>query len=241
MISLGAYCQQNTIDGHIHLFDKDGCIVVPNMKCIGFCDIEPKYLSQYQNTIPYYEDFISKKYDNVYLLATSADPQNMIDIHKKWPDTIRGFGELKCYKEWKGEKLNLDKLSKYWSLCKYAAEYNLPIFIHFSLYDDYTVKKFSNLLNKFPSVTRDLAIVVKKEITCEDILAIVRQTTRKNLVNLEVFDLYTGENVGEDEKSIAIKLTLEDSTKTLEAADVDKIIKSVLNRLEFNFQAKLRD
>ena len=96
-------------------------------------------------------------------------------------------------------------------------------------------------LNKFPSVTRDLAIVVKKEITCEDILAIVRQTTRKNLVNLEVFDLYTGENVGEDEKSIAIKLTLEDSTKTLEAADVDKIIKSVLNRLEFNFQAKLRD
>ena len=152
MISLGAYCQQNTIDGHIHLFDKDGCIVVPNMKCIGFCDIEPKYLSQYQNTIPYYEDFISKKYDNVYLLATSADPQNMIDIHKKWPDTIRGFGELKCYKEWKGEKLNLDKLSKYWSLCKYAAEYNLPIFVHFSLYDDYAVKRFSNLLNKFPSV-----------------------------------------------------------------------------------------
>lgn len=152
MISLGAYCQQNTIDGHIHLFDKDGCIVVPNMKCIGFCDIEPKYLSQYQNTIPYYEDFISKKYDNVYLLATSADPQNMIDIHKKWPDIIRGFGELKCYKEWKGEKLNLDKLSKYWSLCKYAAEYNLPIFIHFSLYDDYTVDRFSKLLNKFSSV-----------------------------------------------------------------------------------------
>ena len=152
MISLWAYCQQNTIDGHIHLFDKDGCIVVPNMKCIGFCDIEPKYLSQYQNTIPYYEDFISKKYDNVYLLATSADPQNMIDIHKKWPDTIKGFGELKCYKEWKGEKLNLDKLSKYWSLCKYAAEYNLPIFIHFSLYDDYTVGRFSKLLNKFPSV-----------------------------------------------------------------------------------------
>ena len=96
-------------------------------------------------------------------------------------------------------------------------------------------------LNKFPSVTRDLAVVVKKDIACEDILAVIRQTTRKNLVNLEVFDLYTGENVGEDEKSIAIKLTLEDATKTLESNDVDKIIKSVLNRLEFNFQAKLRD
>ena len=75
----------------------------------------------------------------------------------------------------------------------------------------------------------------------EDILAVIRQTTRKNLVNLEVFDLYTGENVGEDEKSVAIKLTLEDATKTLESNDVDKIIRSVLNRLEFNFQAKLRD
>ena len=96
-------------------------------------------------------------------------------------------------------------------------------------------------LNKFPSVTRDLAIVVKKEITCEEILSIVRQTTRKNLVNLEVFDLYTGENVKEDEKSIAIKLTLEDASKTLESTDVDKIIKSVVNRLQFNFQAKLRD
>ena len=96
-------------------------------------------------------------------------------------------------------------------------------------------------LNKFPSVTRDLAIVVKKDITCEEVLAIVRQTTRKNLVNLEVFDLYTGENVASDEKSIAIKLTLEDAAKTLESTDVDKIIKSVVNRLEFNFQAKLRD
>ena len=42
MISLGAYCQQNTIDRHIHLFDKDGCIVVPDMACVGFCDVDPK-------------------------------------------------------------------------------------------------------------------------------------------------------------------------------------------------------
>ena len=96
-------------------------------------------------------------------------------------------------------------------------------------------------LNKYPSVTRDLAIVVKKDIVAEDILAIVRQTARKNLVKLEVFDVYTGENVAEDEKSLAIKLTLEDSNKTLESTDVDKIIKSVLNRLEFNFNAKLRE
>ena len=97
------------------------------------------------------------------------------------------------------------------------------------------------ILNKYPTVSRDLAIVVKKDVLASDILAIIKQTTRKNLVSLEVFDLYTGENVGEDEKSLAIKLTLEDTTKTLESSDVDKIIKSVLNRLEFNFNARLRD
>lgn len=96
-------------------------------------------------------------------------------------------------------------------------------------------------LNKYPTVSRDLAIVVKKDIEASQILDLIRQTTRKNLVSLEVFDVYTGENVLSDEKSLAIKLTLEDTTKTLESADVDKIIKSVLNRLAFTFQAKLRD
>lgn len=96
-------------------------------------------------------------------------------------------------------------------------------------------------LNKYPTVTRDLAIVVNRDILAEDILALVRQTARKNLVNIEVFDLYTGENVGEDEKSLAITLTLEDTSKTLESEDVDKIIHSLLKRLELVYKAKLRN
>ena len=86
-----------------------------------------------------------------------------------------------------------------------------------------------------------MAIVVNRDILAEDILALVRQTARKNLVNIEVFDLYTGENVGEDEKSLAITLTLEDTSKTLESEDVDKIIHSVLKRLELVYKAKLRN
>ena len=95
-------------------------------------------------------------------------------------------------------------------------------------------------INKFPSVTRDLAIVVKKDVLCEDVLAVVRQTARKYLTSLELFDVYTGEGVEADEKSLAFKMTFEDSTKTLETQDVDKVIKSILNRLDFNFKARLR-
>lgn len=160
MISLGTYCQQNTIDGHIHLFDKDGCIVVPDMKCVGFCDVDPNEISLYADTIPYYEDFINNHYNkDITLLATSTDPLNMIEIHKKWPNIIKGFGELKCYKDFTNHKngdyfdLKLDRLSKYRDLGKYADEHKLPIFIHYSLYDDKNVEKFSNFIKRYPNAT----------------------------------------------------------------------------------------
>ncbi len=96
-------------------------------------------------------------------------------------------------------------------------------------------------LNKFPAVTRDLAIVVKKEVLAEDVLSLIRKSGKEYLVNLELFDLYTGENVGEDEKSIAIKLTLQDPNKTLESDEIDKIVNSILRRLEYTLNARLRD
>lgn len=95
-------------------------------------------------------------------------------------------------------------------------------------------------INKFPAIQRDLAIVCKKDIPASDIQALVKQTGKKTLTKVELFDLYTGENVGEDEKSLAFKLTFEDPTKTLETADVDKLINSILNRLDYVYKAKIR-
>jgi phenylalanyl-tRNA synthetase beta chain len=95
-------------------------------------------------------------------------------------------------------------------------------------------------INKFPSVTRDLAIVVKKYISAEQILTLVKQTARKYLTNIDIFDVYTGENVGSDEKSIAFTMTFEDPTKTLATEEVDKVISQVLNRLDREIGAKLR-
>ena len=152
MIDLGKYISQNTIDGHIHLFNKDGCIPFPNHICVGFCDIEPKYIDSYKSTMNYYSDFIKNYYNenNMILLATSTDEYEMIEIHKKWPNIIKGFGEIKCYDTWKGEELKLNRLSKYWKLFKYAGENNLPIYIHFSLSSQEAVNKFTSILKRFP-------------------------------------------------------------------------------------------
>lgn len=158
MINLSNYIRENNIDGHIHLFDKDGCIFRPipdsTKKYVGFIDIEPKYITHYQSCMNYYEDYIENHLnDNIILLASSTTPQEMIDMHKKWGNWIKGFGEIKCYNERKGEELKLDRLSEYWGVCKYAGEHNLPIYIHFSLYDKATEKRFINLLKKFPQTT----------------------------------------------------------------------------------------
>ena len=95
-------------------------------------------------------------------------------------------------------------------------------------------------INKFPTIERDLAIVVKKDVPSIDVETLIKQTGKKILTKVELFDLYTGENVGADEKSLAFALTFEDPTKTLEAETVDKAIKSILNRLEYVYKARLR-
>ena len=71
-------------------------------------------------------------------------------------------------------------------------------------------------------------------------MALIKQTGKKTLVDINLFDLYVDESIGLENKQLAYKLTFCDSEKTLESADVDKIIKSILNRLEFTYQAKLR-
>ena len=95
-------------------------------------------------------------------------------------------------------------------------------------------------VSKYPSITRDLAIVCNKNIKASDICALIKQTGKKILVDVSLFDLYEDESIGLENKQLAYKLTFCDSEKTLESADVEKVIKSILNRLEFTYQAKLR-
>ena len=95
-------------------------------------------------------------------------------------------------------------------------------------------------INKYPAITRDLAIVCEKNIPASQIQALIKQTGKKILTKVDLFDLYTGENVLENEKSLAFKLTFEDPTKTLETQDVDKAVQQILNRLNRELGAKLR-
>ena len=128
---------------------------------------------------------------------------------------------------------------------KYQKEYSLNETYVFELNYDLLLELTEEAIkytpvSKYPTITRDLAIVCKKEISASEISALIKQTGKKILVDVSLFDLYVDESIGLENKQLAYKLTFCDSEKTLESADVEKVIKSILNRLEFTYQAKLR-
>ncbi|MDR2828574.1 MAG: phenylalanine--tRNA ligase subunit beta [Acholeplasmatales bacterium] len=96
-------------------------------------------------------------------------------------------------------------------------------------------------ISKYPSITRDIAFVVSKDITNKEIEDLIKQTSKKLLVSLELFDVYTEDKVvSSNYKSMAYHLVFNDNSKTLESLDVDKIVKSVTNRLEYVLKAQIR-
>ena len=96
-------------------------------------------------------------------------------------------------------------------------------------------------INKYPAVVKDLSFIIDKKIEAQKIVDQIKQSGGKNLNKIEIFDVYMNENIGINNKSIALKLTFVDDKKTLTDEEVniniDKIIKNVVNK----FNAKLRD
>lgn len=150
-------------DGHIHLFSHRGSIFenegfsIPEnyKKIIGFMDVEFGYLNKYSHddVIGYYDKFIQDYYDpsKMLLMATGTDSQTAIDLHKKYPNIIKGFGEFKCYEDWVHGKLPFGNLKWIEEVCEYNLHYRLPIYIHWNLRDEEHLKKLDELLRKYPT------------------------------------------------------------------------------------------
>ena len=96
-------------------------------------------------------------------------------------------------------------------------------------------------ISKYPSIVKDLAFIVKDEVTSKELVESIRKAGGKLLTNIEVFDVYKGENVLPDEKSIAYSLTFSDPTRTLSDEEVMQIFNKIINEVTSKHNAKLRD
>lgn len=97
------------------------------------------------------------------------------------------------------------------------------------------------MISKYPNVERDIAIIVEKDLKANNIIKVIEQTLRKNLVKVELFDIYDGKGIKEGFKSLAFNIVFNDDSKTLEKEEVDKLMKKVTNRLMFEFNAEIRE
>ena len=96
-------------------------------------------------------------------------------------------------------------------------------------------------LSRFPSIRRDLAVVVDEEISSTSLCDCISEQAGSMLRNLHVFDIYQGKGVESGRKSIALGLILQDSSATLTDEVVDEIISGVVRQLKQKFGATLRE
>ncbi len=96
-------------------------------------------------------------------------------------------------------------------------------------------------LSKFPSVRRDLALIVDEAVLAEEIIACIDDCQEPAVQQVIVFDVYRGKGVADGSKSVALGLVLQDNTHTLTESEIDAIINKVLQGLSDNMNAKLRD
>lgn len=95
-------------------------------------------------------------------------------------------------------------------------------------------------VDKYPSVSRDIAIVVENSVKAEDIIDIIRKTGKKLVRSTEIFDIYEGEHVEEGKKSIALRIIYQASDHTLKEDEVTTLHTQIVENLEKKLNAELR-
>ena len=95
-------------------------------------------------------------------------------------------------------------------------------------------------ISRFPETRRDIAVVVRRELEVGEVLSAVRDVAGPGLADLNLFDIYTGSGVSDDQKSVGLGLTFRDRSRTLDDEEVSAIVNQVIDFLKENFDAELR-
>ena len=93
---------------------------------------------------------------------------------------------------------------------------------------------------KYPEIVKDLAFVMKQDVMTKDIEKVIKKAGGRLLTDFHVFDVYTGDNIAEDEKSVAYNLTFQDVNRTLTEEEVLKVFNNIIETVEKETSARLR-
>ena len=110
---------------------------------------------------------------------------------------------------------------------------------------DYLFKQYNDKavfveLPKFPEVRRDLSLVIDKTVSFEQIQKIARNYEKSLLHQINVFDVYQGDNLGEGKKSYSVSFMLQDTEQTLTDKVIDKTMEKLMGAFEKEIGAVIR-
>lgn len=122
----------------------------------------------------------------------------------------------------------------------------LPVFyaeIDLEVLNDNFTTTFSNYkpIAKFPSVRRDLALVVDKNVKYEELKTLAFKTDKSILKEVSIFDVYEGKGIDPNKKSYALSFTFQDANKTLTDNEIEKVISKLIEQYEKQVQAEIRN
>jgi phenylalanyl-tRNA synthetase beta chain len=101
-------------------------------------------------------------------------------------------------------------------------------------------QKSKFIISDFQKSERDFAFVVDRNVEAQDLINAISSVDQNLISNVKVFDVYEGENIPNNQKSIAINLTIQSSEKTLNDSDLEKINNLIIETVENKTGAKIR-
>ena len=112
----------------------------------------------------------------------------------------------------------------------YVCEINLSV-----VYD----KKSKKI--KYPEITKDVAFILDKNVLSSDVEKEIRRNGNKILSSIKVFDLYVGDKIDKNKKSVGYSLTFQDVNRTLTDEEVDSVFKTIIDKVSSKFKCEIRD
>ena len=101
-------------------------------------------------------------------------------------------------------------------------------------------QKTKFVFSDYQKSERDFAFIVNKEVKAQDLINAVLSVDQKLISNIKVFDVYEGENIPENQKSIAISVTIQSFEKTLKDHDLENINNLIIKTVQSKTGAKIR-
>ena len=101
-------------------------------------------------------------------------------------------------------------------------------------------KTHAPIVNKYPSISRDISIVLSDDVKADELIKVIKKAGGALVKSIKVFDIYKGEHIDEGFKSISLNIVYEDANKTLKASDIDAPHNKILEELNKKYNANQR-